>query len=75
MGEQPRQWLFHKGPPGSTIAQQLRTQQLNSDQNGKMQPGGVACFSLSHSNDLVSRMRLCPCPAIAHALLMSRAAL
>lgn len=44
MGEQPLQWLFHKGPPGSTIAQQLRTQLLNSDQNGKMQPGGVACF-------------------------------
>lgn len=52
MGKQPLQRLFHKGPPGGTIVQQLYTQLLGTPKPEDAAQGSGLLFTESPWNDL-----------------------
>ena len=52
MGKHPLQRLFHKGPPGGTIVQQLHTQLLGTPKPEDAAQGSGLLFIESPWNDL-----------------------
>ena len=51
MGKQPLQRLFHKGPLGDTIVQQLHSQLLNTPKPEDAAQGSGLLFIKGHWND------------------------